>query len=548
MQLSSTSLHDNQVMPERYTRDGGNVSPPLTWSGAPSNTASFRLTCVDTDAKGFVHWHIDDIGPKTSKVNEGQVPPNATIEKNDFGNQKYDGPQPPANSGVHHYVFSVQALDEMGHVLDHAELTATYEADNRKAASSPYVPQGKTAVQLSASQIKFWNEVEKHLASAVPHGEVLRKMRSVYAPRIQEAMSFGATPEAFAMSILKKHRIEPRKVVEAAGEDIAHAPTQLSIPPTSGRQSLTPADSPAASSRQQRRDKIQREKFENAFGPAQRLAEDRFNKFRNVRNVVAELLRRADSLESPIKQAMFVVRDAAKSLKNPELEQKALTKFSRLFGAISNPISQLRGKLEPLAKLGEEIEHRVTTDEDKEKQELQKQWASAPDQDTSLIERKFSYVGAPSLPEVKRLFEVAQPVLDALEHDFASIEATSFKPAVSAEIEKQTKFLTEIEEVIKKTPNPKLQQAARFGSLYLAMLKKIVDPEFEDRISNNIQKAVKHDIPQLKESLKSLAFAYGAKSKERKTAKAVYIQKRLRRVSKRLATLHYLKNVLESPP
>lgn len=547
MQLSSPTLHDNQVMPEKYTRDGGNVSPPLAWSGAPANTASFRLTCVDTDAKGFVHWHIEDIGPKAAKVSEGQVPPNSTIEKNDFGNQKYDGPQPPAGSGPHHYVFSVQALDEMGHVIDHAEMTVT-SAGAGKTASSQYVPQGKTAVQLSDSQIKFWHEVEKYLAAAVPHNEVLRKMRSVYAPRIQEAMSFGATPEAFAMGILKKHRIEPRQVVEAAGEDIGHAPTQLSIPPMAGRQGLTPAESPGASSRQQRRDKIQREKFENAFGQAQSIAEDRFNKFRSVRNVVAELLRRADSLELPIKQAMFVVRDAAKSLQNPELEQKALTKFGRLFGAISNPISQLREKLEPLAKLGEEIEHRVTSDEDKEKHELQKQWASAPDQDTSLIERKFSYVGAPSLPEVKRLFEVAQPVLDALEHDFASIEASSFKPAVSAEIEKQTKFLTEIEEVIKKTPNPKLQQAARFGSLYLAMLKKIVDPEFEDRISNNIQKAVKHDIPQLKETLKSLAFAYGAKSKERKTAKAVYIQKRLRRVSKRLATLHYLKNVLESPP
>lgn len=149
--LSSSAFADGDVIPQRYTRDGENVSPPLRWSGVPDGARSLVLVMEDPDApRGtFGHWAVFNIDPDVDRLPEaeGAKPgPDALRQgQNDFGNAYYDGPEPPRGHGVHHYHFRLAALDvpslevpaQIGvgeiweearkHALEEAELVGTYE-------------------------------------------------------------------------------------------------------------------------------------------------------------------------------------------------------------------------------------------------------------------------------------------------------------------------------------------------------------------------------------------------------------------------------------
>jgi Raf kinase inhibitor-like YbhB/YbcL family protein len=136
---------------------GPNRSPQLTWTDAPSGTQSFMITCIDRDAPAvlddvdqsgrtvpyslprteFVHWLLVDIPASISELREGQdadgLTPHGKAPRslahgvrglNDFSVRfrddpqlegqyaGYDGPWPPNNDErVHHYIFTVYALD-----------------------------------------------------------------------------------------------------------------------------------------------------------------------------------------------------------------------------------------------------------------------------------------------------------------------------------------------------------------------------------------------------------------------------------------------------
>jgi Raf kinase inhibitor-like YbhB/YbcL family protein len=115
--LSSPAFAPDQRIPERYSRDGGNVSPPIEWRGAPSGTRSYALIVEDPDApKGtFRHWILYNIPASAQGLAEGagsqklDAPMQAAV--NGFGNRHYDGPQPPPGHGLHHYHFRLFALD-----------------------------------------------------------------------------------------------------------------------------------------------------------------------------------------------------------------------------------------------------------------------------------------------------------------------------------------------------------------------------------------------------------------------------------------------------
>lgn len=146
--LESPAFRDGAVIPERYVRRGRNVSPPLLWKDAPTGTKSFTLIVEDPDAPSgtFRHWAVFDIDPTSSELPEGSAIEHARSGVNDFGNQHYDGPQPPAGHGVHHYHFRLAALDTatLGlsdrvrisdvwkaakpHILAETELVGTFEA------------------------------------------------------------------------------------------------------------------------------------------------------------------------------------------------------------------------------------------------------------------------------------------------------------------------------------------------------------------------------------------------------------------------------------
>jgi conserved hypothetical protein TIGR00481 len=123
LSLSSTAFANNGTIPLRYasTDAGGqNVSPPLSWSGAPSGTRSFVLVCLDPDANNFVHWVMYDIPASVNSLPEG-VPPQATLPngakqgENDMDTIGYFGPEPPPGE-LHRYVFTLYALavDSLG--------------------------------------------------------------------------------------------------------------------------------------------------------------------------------------------------------------------------------------------------------------------------------------------------------------------------------------------------------------------------------------------------------------------------------------------------
>lgn len=111
MEITSKDFKQNQSIPSIHTCDGKDISPHLTWSGAPEGTKSFALTCIDPDAPmgDFVHWLAYNIPATTSEIPQGgPVTAGAREVTNDFGKKSYGGPCPP--SGTHRYFFTIYAL------------------------------------------------------------------------------------------------------------------------------------------------------------------------------------------------------------------------------------------------------------------------------------------------------------------------------------------------------------------------------------------------------------------------------------------------------
>src|SRR5579859_8040358 len=112
LQVRSTAFAAGREIPPKYTCDGTQTSPPLSWSAVPSGTQSIALLVDDPDApKGtFTHWLVTGISPTTTELAAGAVLPRGSFAaKNGKGEAKYTGPCPPA--GRHRYVFRVFALD-----------------------------------------------------------------------------------------------------------------------------------------------------------------------------------------------------------------------------------------------------------------------------------------------------------------------------------------------------------------------------------------------------------------------------------------------------
>jgi Raf kinase inhibitor-like YbhB/YbcL family protein len=113
LRISSPAFMDHGPIPERYTVDGENVSPRLSWGGAPEGTRSFALVVHDPDAPlvdGFTHWVLYGIPPDATGLPEGSS--HFTAGTNSAGAAGYGGPAPPPGHGAHHYYFWLYALDE----------------------------------------------------------------------------------------------------------------------------------------------------------------------------------------------------------------------------------------------------------------------------------------------------------------------------------------------------------------------------------------------------------------------------------------------------
>jgi Raf kinase inhibitor-like YbhB/YbcL family protein len=151
MLLKSTAFTEGGKIPSKYTCEGNDISPPLTWEGVPDNTRSLVLIVDDPDAPDpkapkmtWVHWVLYNIPLNTTGLAEGVADlPTGTAEGvNDWKRPGYGGPCPPI--GSHRYFHKLYALDTVlqglnkpdkaavetamhGHVIDKAILIGTYE-------------------------------------------------------------------------------------------------------------------------------------------------------------------------------------------------------------------------------------------------------------------------------------------------------------------------------------------------------------------------------------------------------------------------------------
>ena len=108
--LSSDAFENGKRIPKKFTCQGENISPQLSWD-AVDGAKSYVLLVDDPDApKGTVdHWVLFNISPSTNKIDEGAAPEGALQGLNGSGENKYKGPCPP--TGTHRYFFKLYALN-----------------------------------------------------------------------------------------------------------------------------------------------------------------------------------------------------------------------------------------------------------------------------------------------------------------------------------------------------------------------------------------------------------------------------------------------------
>jgi len=155
LDISSEVFGNGGYIPDRYTCDNQDYSPPLGWSDIPDNAESLVLICDDSDAhfKIWVHWILFNIPVDVSGVDE-----NISDEKlerlsiikgiNDFGRLNYKGPC-PSSGKAHKYFFKLYALDTTlsleegvgkkevveameGHILAEAKIVGFYQKADQK--------------------------------------------------------------------------------------------------------------------------------------------------------------------------------------------------------------------------------------------------------------------------------------------------------------------------------------------------------------------------------------------------------------------------------
>ena len=150
--ITSPVFEAGKEIPEQYTCDGGDISPPLMWENSPASTQSLVLIMDDPDAPDpeapkmtWVHWLLYNLPADSSglqeAVTDSQLPSGTLQGINRRDRNGYGGPCPPI--GRHRYFFKLYALDislndlgdpdkdsllqnMRGHVLEETTLMGTY--------------------------------------------------------------------------------------------------------------------------------------------------------------------------------------------------------------------------------------------------------------------------------------------------------------------------------------------------------------------------------------------------------------------------------------
>ncbi|MDZ7724323.1 MAG: YbhB/YbcL family Raf kinase inhibitor-like protein [candidate division KSB1 bacterium] len=153
LQLTSSAFSHNSPIPSKYTCQGDDISPVLSWSGVPDQAKSLALIMDDPDAPDpkapkmtFVHWVLYNLPARNNglpeAIPENELPEGTLQGVNNWDRTGYGGPCPPV--GEHRYFFKLFALDTelpdlnkptsaelqeamQGHILEQTELIGLYE-------------------------------------------------------------------------------------------------------------------------------------------------------------------------------------------------------------------------------------------------------------------------------------------------------------------------------------------------------------------------------------------------------------------------------------
>jgi Raf kinase inhibitor-like YbhB/YbcL family protein len=148
-QITSGAFANGDMIQKKFTCDGPNISPQLSWRDAPAATKSFALIMDDPDAPvgTWVHWVVYNLPANVKELGEGvekqdQLANGALQGQNDFRKIGYGGPCPPPGK-PHRYYFKLYALNTRldleagatkadvesamkGHIVGQAELVGRY--------------------------------------------------------------------------------------------------------------------------------------------------------------------------------------------------------------------------------------------------------------------------------------------------------------------------------------------------------------------------------------------------------------------------------------
>ncbi len=100
---------DGAPIDARYTCDGLNVNPPLSWPAAPTDTVEIAITLGDEQLPTFIHWAVAGLDPSVTSVAEATLPDGAIEGVNGNGTTGYTGPCPPKGT-IHTYQLTVHYL------------------------------------------------------------------------------------------------------------------------------------------------------------------------------------------------------------------------------------------------------------------------------------------------------------------------------------------------------------------------------------------------------------------------------------------------------
>lgn len=187
IELTSPAFANGQPIPQRFTGEGDDVSPPLRWSGVPEGTKELVILCDDPDSpteQPWVHWVLYKVPPQTSELPEGverkehpRFPRGSVQGRNSWSTGHtvgYRGPMPPPGRGEHRYIFRIYAIKALmtmesgitkealieeiiDHIIGYGELVGTYarQPPTRSGPRTrmPAVAQAKSGSSWSLSNL-----------------------------------------------------------------------------------------------------------------------------------------------------------------------------------------------------------------------------------------------------------------------------------------------------------------------------------------------------------------------------------------------------------